>query len=47
MDPAYLEQIKQFLADELMDDFEEKMYTLLEEWERQKKGEPSSSHRRS
>ena len=47
MDPTHLEQIKQFLVEELMDNSKEQMCTLLELWERQKKDELSSSRRRS
>ena len=47
MDPTHLEQIKQFLVEELMNNSKEQMCTLLELWERQKKDELSSSLKRS
>lgn len=47
MNPAHLEQIKQFLIKELIKDYKEKMFMLVEEWEKCKQSKTSSCHRRN
>lgn len=47
MNPAHLEQIKQFLIKELIKDYKEKMFMLVEEWEKCKQSKTSICHRRN